>query len=198
MLEIIISFFLSSFVAHAADDLPEDSENKITVSMVGYKSLSQSGEGDAWHFDLPSVALEVNANEYIAAQTSLTILNQQYLINKEGADVLFERRRLMVPINISYKILSWLQISAGPYAGFAVNDLEVSRRGLNPSSRVPSSSIEDFLEFGFMSSLQFYIPVTNKIQIAVNAYHYVPYHEAQLKKSNSLFFTTGVKFGLGK
>ncbi len=176
----------------------EKPHNKIMLAVVGAKTLTQNEPGDRWSFDQPSVGVEIHANEYVAAQVSLTLLEQQYLVSKANADVLMSRRRLVLPLMVSYRAFPWLYISAGPYAGFAMNDVKTWRRGLDPALPPPKSSMNDFLEFGFVSAVQFFIPVTEKIEGMASVYYYVPYDETQLKKSNSLFFLLGVKFGLKK
>ena len=178
-----------------ADEIPQ---NKLILAVVGTKTLSESVQGSSWSFEQPSIGAEIHANEYIAAQISLTVLDQQYVLDKEGASVLFERRRLLLPVMITYRAFPWFYFSAGPYMGFALNEIQTYRRGLNPAFSPPKSSMDDFLEFGFVSALQFFVPVSKKIEGMANVYYYVPYDESQLKKSNSLFFLFGVKFGLGK
>lgn len=173
-------------------------ENRLIVSVVGSKTLSESVDGGGWTFDSPSVAIEIQASEYVAAQVSLTVLQQQYLLDKEGASVLFERRRLLLPVMVSYRAFTWFYISAGPYIGFALNEAKTFRRGLNPAFSPPKSSMDDFVEFGFTSALQFFVPISKQIEGSFGLHYYIPYDEAQLKKSNSIFFTAGIKFGLGK
>ncbi len=187
-----ILFFLFQFVQAQEHEKPQ---NKLMLGVVGSKTLSESVQGDSWSFERPSVGVEIHANDFVAAQTSLTVLDQQYVLDKGGTSVLFERRRLMVPIMISYRAFPWLYVSAGPYIGFALNEIQTYRRGLNPALSPPKSSMDDFLEFGFVSALQFFIPITKKLDGMVSIYYYAPYDEAQLKKANSLFLLFGVKFG---
>ncbi len=184
-------------VAHQPTE-PEKPHNKLMLAVVGSKTLAESVQGDSWSFERPSVGVEIHANEFVAAQTSLTLLDQQYVLDKGGSSVLFERRRLILPVMISYRAFPWFYVSAGPYIGVALNEIQTYRRGLNPALRPPKSSMDDFLEFGFVTALQFFIPVTKKIEGMASIYYYAPYDETQLKKSNSLFFLFGVKFGLGK
>lgn len=176
----------------------EKPQNKLMLGVVGSKTLAESVQGDSWFFERPSVGVEIHANEFVAAQTSLTLLDQQYVLDKGGASVLFERRRLVLPVMISYRAFPWFYFSAGPYIGVALNEIQTYRRGLNPALSSPKSSMDDFLEFGFVTALQFFIPVTKKVEGMASIYYYAPYDEAQLKKSNSLFFLFGVKFGLGR
>ncbi len=149
-----------------------------------------------WNTTSAAAFFELKTNELVSFETGLVILQQQYQTSNSNYSLYQSVPRLRLPLAIKISYRDIISIGLGSYIAVPLEGLTSTKVIQVADTNNLQTPAENFLEFGFDSSLSLNIPINPQWFVFVEARYFSPYDKNSDLAVNTFYGLVGARFVL--
>lgn len=199
---IITFWFALLFFSTTASGQDEEPNQRAgaRVSLAALTTYQPKNLGSihnkTWNTTSAAAFFELKTNELVSFETGLVLIEQQYQTNNSNYSLYQSVQRLRLPLAIKISYRDILSLGLGTYIAVPVEGLTSNKVIITSDTNNLQTPAENFLEFGFDSSLSLNLPVNAKWILYVEGRYFSPYDKNSEMAVNTFYGLVGARYVL--
>lgn len=181
----------------------EEEPNQIAGARLSIAALTTyqpqhpgTSSDKTWNTKSAAVLFELKTNELVSFETGLLVIDQQYQTSNANYSLFQSVHRLRVPVGIKISYKDIISLGLGTYIAAPIEGLNTTKVIKTTDSNNLQTPAENFLEFGFDSSLSINLPINSQWILFIEGRYFSPYDKNSEMAVNTFYGLVGARYVL--